>query len=191
MSKEPVPESRIITPADCLQLQQPTNRFLCSLSANSYGIEFLKFTIRDIETNSVVFEVERERGDIPPPGSLTPEMENAARSIRYNFNRTFLDYKTVGAKLVFAVGQQPLPNFRMIERHYFKDRLIKSFDFTFGFCIPNSTNSWEAIYDMPKLSEEEKQDIIANPYQTKSDSFYFVNDVLVMHNKAEYSYSKA
>ena len=25
-------------------------------------------------------------------------------------------------------------------------------------------------------------------YETKSDSFYFVNDELVMHNKAEYAY---
>jgi len=191
MSNEPTPEPRAVTPADVLSLTAPANRFLCGLAANTYGIEFLKFTIRDIESNTVIFDVERERGDVPQPGTLTAEMENTARSIRYNFHKSFLDHKTIGAKLVFAVGQQPLPNFRMIERHYFMNRLIKSFDFTFGFCIPNSTNSWEAIYDMPTLSEEEKADIIAHPYQTKSDSYYFVNDVLVMHNKAEYSYSKA
>lgn len=58
---------------------------------------------------------------------------------------------------MFSVGSEPVPNFRMIERHYFRDRLIQSFDFTFGFCIPNSTNSWEAIYHMPKLSERESK----------------------------------
>lgn len=174
-----------------LQLNAPTTRFLCGLGANTYGIEFLKFTIRDMETNSVVFDVERERSDGPLPTTLSPEVEFAARSIRYQFGKAFLDYKTVGAKLVFAVGQQPLPNFRMIERHYFANKLLKSFDFTFGFCIPNSTNSWEAIYDMPVLTPEEKADIIANPYLTKSDSFYFVNNVLVMHNKAEYAYTKS
>lgn len=159
----------------------------------------------------------------------------------------------------------------MVERHYFRNKLIKSFDFTFGFCIPNSTNSWEVIYTMPSLSKKEGtfflsflffllsssfppfsfffslpllsllvylhafflflcsllllsflyflsfsflgflllfiiidlvidvsdltwyylvQDMIASPFETKSDSFYFVNDVLVMHNKAEYAYSK-
>lgn len=31
--------------------------------------------------------------------------------------------------------------------------------------------------------------MILNPYETKSDSFYFVGDQLVMHNKAEYDYS--
>lgn len=34
------------------------------------------------------------------------------------------------------------------------------------------------------------KEMIENPYETKSDSFYFVNDVLVMHNKAEYAYSQ-
>ena len=30
--------------------------------------------------------------------------------------------------------------------------------------------------------------MIARPYETKSDSFYFVGNRLVMHNKAEYAY---
>ena len=34
----------------------------------------------------------------------------------------------------------------MIEVHYFRGRMVRVYDFTFGFCIPNSTNSWEAIY---------------------------------------------
>ena len=32
--------------------------------------------------------------------------------------------------------------------------------------------------------------MIDHPYETKSDSFYFVDGVLVMHNKAEYSYQQ-
>jgi hypothetical protein len=31
-------------------------------------------------------------------------------------------------------------------------------------------------------------DMVASPYETSSDSFYFVGDELVMHNKAEYKY---
>ena len=30
--------------------------------------------------------------------------------------------------------------------------------------------------------------MIDSPFATKSDSFYFVGDMLVMHNKAEYQY---
>ena len=82
----------------------------------------------------------------------------------------------------------------MIERHYFRDFLIKSFDFTFGFVIPNSVNSWEAIYDVPELPPELVEDMIAFPWETQSDSFYFVThedgtEEMVMHNKARYAYS--
>ena len=57
-------------------------------------------------------------------------------------------------RLKFCVGPSEVPKFRMVERHYFKGRLIKSFDFEFGFCIPNSTNTWEAVYDLPPLEDD-------------------------------------
>ena len=126
-------------------------------------------------------------------------------------------------------------------------QLIKSFDFSFGFCIPNSTNSWEAIYDVPPLDEALSashpsigcppslpsslplahlpalvpacnvhtsptlplrqslrqlnfvvwlvaattvQDMVDNPFETQSDSFYFVEDTMIMHNKAKYAYTQ-
>ena len=39
-------------------------------------------------------------------------------------------------------------------RFYFRHTLLKSYEFKFPFCIPNSTNSWESIYDMPIYSEK-------------------------------------
>jgi hypothetical protein len=33
------------------------------------------------------------------------------------------------------------------------DQLVKSFDFSFGFCIPGSVNTWESVYSLPPLSE--------------------------------------
>lgn len=33
------------------------------------------------------------------------------------------------------------------------------------------------------------KEMIQNPFETKSDSFYFVEDRLIMHNKAEYAYN--
>ena len=172
-----------------MALTAPTDGFLCKLGDNTYGLEFLKFTIRDVGTNTVVFDVERERSTGPVPIDLPPDLERQARTIRYKFPRAFLHFESVGAKLIFAVGPTPVPNFRMIERHYFRDKLIKSFDFTFGFCMPNSTNSWESIYSMPKLSPADEQEIVDHPYETRSDSFYFVNNQLIMHNKAEYAYT--
>ena len=32
----------------------------------------------------------------------------------------------------FSVGAQPVNKFRMIERHFFRDQLLKTFDFNFG-----------------------------------------------------------
>lgn len=54
----------------------------------------------------------------------------------------------------FTVGDLPIENFRMIERHYFRERLLKSFDFEFGFCMPRSKNTCEHIYEFPPLSED-------------------------------------
>lgn len=54
----------------------------------------------------------------------------------------------------FSVGNLPIENFRMIERHYFRERLLKSFDFEFGFCMPSSKNTCEHIYEFPPLSED-------------------------------------
>lgn len=51
----------------------------------------------------------------------------------------------------FTVGSQPVNNFRMIERHFFRDRLLKTFDFEFGYCIPYSKNTCEHIYEFPNL----------------------------------------
>ena len=64
----------------------------------------------------------------------------------------------------------------MIERHYFRNQLVKSFDFTFGcryftclcppvfcadsgrsassFVIPNSTNTWDAVYSLPPMDDD-------------------------------------
>ena len=61
----------------------------------------------------------------------------------------------------------------MIERHFFRNKLLKSFDFDFGFCIPDSKNTVEHIYDFPKLDAETIKQMVANPFETKSDSFYF------------------
>ena len=142
-----------------------------------------------VQTKKTVFEVGR---DTPNPtdvsidfSSLGPDMY---RKIKYVFSEDVLRLPAVQTTLIFSVGAKELQGFRMIERHYFRDQLVKSFDFKFGFCIPSSVNTWETVYDMPPLSESLIDDMINNPYETKSDSFYFVDGALIMHNKASYSY---
>ena len=79
----------------------------------------------------------------------------------------------------------------MVERHFFRNKLLKSFVFEFGFVIPEvgfhfigfwyfiliggqmktqekSINNAEHIYEVPKLDKKTIQEIIANPYETRS-----------------------
>ena len=64
--------------------------------------------------------------------------------------------------------------------NYFKNKLLKSFDFTLGFCMPKSRNCWEVIYTLPDLDPALEAEMVAAPYETKSDSFYFVGGKMVM-----------
>ncbi|XP_022257221.1 protein unc-119 homolog B-like isoform X2 [Limulus polyphemus] len=50
-------------------------------------------------------------------------------------------------------------------------------------------NTCEHIYEFPTLSPELCEEMIKNPFDTRSDSFYFVDDQLIMHNKADYAYN--
>eukprot|EP00742_Colponemidia_sp_Colp-10_P003159 GILJ01003366.1.p1 GENE.GILJ01003366.1~~GILJ01003366.1.p1 ORF type:complete len:205 (+),score=23.04 GILJ01003366.1:58-615(+) len=177
-----------ITPEYCLALTGPTEEFLCPLDANTYGIDFVAFKIRDLDSSTTLFDIRKDPA-VPAPQIVEDGDEDLSRTIRYHFGPLFLKLRNIGTTLEFSVGPQPVQNFRMIERHYFRGRLIQSYDFKFGFCMPDSTNSWEAIYTLPELSPEEEEDMINSPWETKSDSFYFVGNDLIMHNKALYSYA--
>jgi len=176
---------------DVLNYTEPTKGYCCTLTANdAYKIEFESFRIRDMDSGVQLFEVSKDPDQPEVDVALIPvEMEDQVRCISYDFGEDFLKLRSIGTTLQFSVGPQPVENFRMIERHYFKDQLIKSFDFNFGFCIPNSTNTWEAIYDMPELDPDLIDAMIREPWETKSDSFYYVGDEMILHNKANYAYS--
>ncbi|XP_065116157.2 protein unc-119 homolog B [Paramisgurnus dabryanus] len=182
---------RDITPDEVLGLRAVTRDYLCKPEDNIYNIDFTRFKIRDLETGTVLFEIAK-----PPHCDPDEEDEengdadiSAGRFVRYQFTPAFLKLRTVGATVEFTVGDRPVNNFRMIERHYFQERLLKSFDFDFGFCIPNSRNTCEHIYEFPQIPDDLIHLMIERPYETRSDSFYFVDNKLIMHNKADYAYN--
>ena len=164
-----------------------TPNFLCSLDSNTYKIRFIKFRVRDLDSETVLFEVEEEKSDEVDNKNHVESDEN--RLIRYHLGPDFLELRNLGTQLTFTVGDKPVKNLVMIERHYFKDKLLKSFEFAFDFCIPNSTNEWETLYTIPALDENTKDEMISSPWETRSDSFYFVDNKLIMHHKAIYNYS--
>ncbi|XP_033123199.1 protein unc-119 homolog B-like [Anneissia japonica] len=192
LTEEDLLQRDVVSPEDVLKLVRCTENYLCDPDANIYNIDFTRFKIRDMESNTVLFEIAK-----PPPSEDDEEEEtdvedvdpNAGRFVRYQFTPQFLKLNTIGATVEFQVGDQPVNNFRMIERHYFKERLLKSFDFNFGFIIPNSKNTCEHIYEFPGLEPEQIKEMVECPFETKSDSFYFVDNKLIMHNKADYAYN--
>ncbi|XP_063220042.1 protein unc-119 [Bacillus rossius redtenbacheri] len=191
VTEEILAKKGFVSPDDVLRLPRITENYLCSPEANVYDIDFTRFKIRDLETGTVLFEIAK-----PPLDSeeIVAEFDqdendpNAGRFVRYQFTPQFLKLKTVGATVEFTVGSKAVSKFRMIERHFFRDKLLKTFDFEFGFCIPNSRNTCEHIYEFPTLASELVKEMISHPFETRSDSFYFVDDHLIMHNKADYAY---
>ena len=180
----------VIQPEDVLQLKGITENYLCPADANVYNIDFVKFKIRDIDSGATLFEIAKPPSDTVIEEDGKPdENGSGGRFVRYCFTPEFLKLKSVGATVEFTIGPQPVHEFRMIERHYFRDRLLKTFDFDFGFCMPNSRNTCEHIYEFPDLEADLRRRMVDEPFETRSDSFYFVNKKLVMHNKADYSYN--
>ena len=59
-----------------------------------FGIDFTKFKIRDMTSDTVLFEVEK---DDSSPDTLDPNDPSAGRYIRYKFPAAFLDLTTIGA----------------------------------------------------------------------------------------------
>ncbi|KAI8903731.1 delta subunit of GMP phosphodiesterase [Gorgonomyces haynaldii] len=91
--------------------------------------QFLEFKMSD--DSSVLYHAKR------PQETLSWHMGSNITT-HYEFPKSMLSSDTITTQVVFAVGEKPLERLRMIERHYYGDRLLRSYDFEFGFCIPNT-----------------------------------------------------
>ena len=178
-----------ITPEIVKNLQEPTEKFLCKLSDNWPQLRFGGFKIRDIVSGYTLVEVQDDEVDNGESGTLSDEDDPSTRVIKYHLGPDFLLLRTVGLTLNFSNGPKPINKMEMVERHYFRGKVIRSYDFKFGCVIPGSTNSWEFIYDLPELSDEERLEITSAPWEVKSDSFFFADGKLIIHNRADYNYA--
>ncbi|CAN9505338.1 unnamed protein product [Ophioblennius macclurei] len=174
-----------ISPQQVLRLNSYTQDYLCSPEDNIYNISFSRFKIRDLASGAVILDIGKHYS-AEIPDIYEPE---TSRFIQYHFSPAFLTLREIGATLEFIVGSRALNRLRLIERHFFRDLLLKTFDFEIGFCIPHSRNTCEHIYCLPELDPDTVEEMISNPFETRSDSFYFVNNKLIMHHKAEYSFN--
>uniref|UniRef100_A0A3P8S7V2 Unc-119 lipid binding chaperone c n=1 Tax=Amphiprion percula TaxID=161767 RepID=A0A3P8S7V2_AMPPE len=155
-----------VRPQHVLKLNSYTKDYLCSPEDNIYNVSFSCFKIRDVVSGAVILDIKK----------LQPTDAD-----------TFI--KALPGGLEFTVGSKALSRFHLIERHFYRNLLLKTFDFEIGFCIPHSRNTCEHIYCLPDLDSNIVEEMIRNPFETRSDSFYFVNNKLMMHHKAEYSFT--
>jgi hypothetical protein len=138
------------TPDYVRALTIPTDQFLCKISDNWPKLRFGGFKIRDMVSGITLVEVQDDEVD---NDNLQDSDDPKTRVIKYHLGPDFLRLSTVGLTLNFSNGDKPINNMLMVERHYFRGKVIRSYEFKFGFVIPSSTNSWEFIYDLPQLDE--------------------------------------
>ena len=90
-----------------------TAGFLCPLAANTFGFEFLNFTISDYDTKKIIFEVGR---DNPTPLDVAVDFssvgEDMYRKIKYTFSEDVLRLPKIQTSLIFSVGPREAPKVR-------------------------------------------------------------------------------
>ncbi len=118
----------------------------------------------------------------------TLAMFNEMRMKSYFFPVEFFDAEHISNSIFFKVGSIEVRKMCIIENHYYKDQIIAQYKFEFPFCAPNSKNNWEYIYDLPKLEDKVIEDLTKNGEKMVSDTFFFVLDELILHNKSEYRF---
>ena len=109
------------------------------------------------------------------------------RMIRYHSKRRIIEndlkliikYKSINENKIFL---------KMFENHYYNNKLICHISKDLGLCIPYSANSQEIIYNF-NLEEIEKINT-KEPFIIKTDTFFFANDKLIIHNKTLFYFSK-
>lgn len=173
---------KIITLDTALSFTKPTEDFLVKLDDNTYGVRFKGFKIRDCDSNEIYHDFKAD--DIYQLDYF------ADNELSYLFPHRLLKAKTIGSNLTLVVGSKLVPNLDLVERHFIDDKLVAHYQFNFPVFLPNSENNIEFLYPVPKLSDETREklnngeDIIA-----KSDTFIFVNGKLIIHRRANYTYS--
>ena len=144
-----------------------------------------------MDSGEILIEVSKEERELldqmqeeeAKSRGVDDSMEDDDRVVEYNFGPAFLDLKSIGMQVGIEIGNLPLKSIRMIEKHFFKGICIKTYDMKTGFCIPNTVNTWETIYILPELDDDTKQEMIENPGEAKSDSYFFVEDKLILHQR--------
>ena len=165
-----------------LKMDKATDHFLIKLEDNIYGVRFNGFKLRDINTKKVYHQYYPK-----DPYELDYFADHI---LDYPFpNEILKGQKHLGTSLKLVVGDKPVKNLVLLERHYIGGKLAANFRFQFPIFIPNSQNDVEFIYDIPKLSPEVEAKLEkGEDVHAESDTFVFVEGKLTVHRRAKYTY---
>lgn len=167
-----------------MAMTEPSKNFFVELKDNVYGIRFKGFKLRDFQTNEIFHHFVAD--DIF-------ELDYFAdNELIYIFPHKILKAKNLASNLTLVVGDNLVKNLTLIERHYIDDNIAANYKFEFPLFMPNSENNVEFMYPVPPLSQESQEKLNrGEEINAKSDTFIFVEGKLVIHRRANYTYTSA
>ena len=157
--------------------------YLCSFAANTYGIQFVSFTIQDKASGFVYFHVGPQA---PLPDSALNFEE--PRKIKYRFNPAILRAASLNTILKFNATHE-LPNFTLIEKHFVGEKHFATYRSEMDGPLEAGKMYTQEMTYKNEMSESLIREAIQHSWSHKVEALYFVNNKLVMHNKAVYLYS--
>ena len=171
-----------------------TDKFLCEIDDNKF-IKFTNMSLKTIFYNQLKkdylrlelnFDANKINEEIIQKSKEIKDIYKNPRMIRYHLRKDILDNDL---KLCLKYKNESNIGFilKMIEKHYFQNEVIYSIEYNLGFCMPNSTNQQEIIYKFNSLKEINN---IKGPFEIKTDTFFFANDNLIIHNKTLFYFSQ-
>ena len=178
-------------------LKSFTDSFLCELDENIYNFGFTKFVLKSIDSclnikEKVLFDLKIDsfniNEEIIKRSKEIKDIYKNPRMIRYHLTKDVLDNDM---KLTLSYKNESKYGFflKMIENHYYDNKLIEQICQDFGFCMPYSENERDIIY---KKNSQGFKNIskISGSFEIKTDTFFFANDKLIIHNKTLFYFSQ-
>lgn len=71
---------------------------------------------------------------------------DSEEELRAEMSKKLLDSKIVSREIKFY-SEEKIQKLRLVQYVYFNDQITETFQFKFGFVIPQSTNTWQQVLD--------------------------------------------
>ncbi|CAF1470414.1 unnamed protein product [Rotaria socialis] len=97
------------------------------------GFQFNWMNLRDAESGKTLWQSSE---DLSLPGA----------ELEARVPKGILKCRAVSREINFT-SEEEMKNFRLEQRVYFKTAVIEEWQFSFGFVIPGSTNTWQSLIE--------------------------------------------